>query len=209
MKLMTNLLGGCVLALAYCGGAAAAQGAVTNAATAPMTYSTTAPLPGDSVYQLPLVLTDQAGHAADWRARRGHPQVVAMFYTSCRYICPLIVDSGKAVEKNLTPAERARLRILLVSMDPKRDTPAALKNIVDKRQLDTARWTLASPPVGDVRAVAGVLGVRYRELADGEFNHTSALLLLDADGRILARTEQVGSKPDPAFIAAVRKATAR
>lgn len=168
-----------------------------------------APLPRDSVYQLPLVLTDQAGHAADWRTRRGAPQVVAMFYTSCQYICPLIVDSGKAVDKSLTPQQRARLRILLVSMDPKRDTPAALKNIVDKRQLDTTRWTLASPPQGEVRAVAGVLGVRYRELADGEFNHTSALLLLDADGRILARTEQVGSTPDPAFIAAVRKATSR
>ena len=168
-----------------------------------------APLPRDSVYQLPLVLTDQAGHAADWRTRRGAPQVVAMFYTSCQYICPLIVDSGKAVDKSLTPQQRARLKILLVSMDPKRDTPAALKNIVDKRQLDTTRWTLASPPQGEVRAVAGVLGVRYRELADGEFNHTSALLLLDADGRILARTEQVGSTPDPAFIAAVRKATSR
>lgn len=168
-----------------------------------------APLPRDSVYQLPLVLTDQAGRAADWRTRRGTPQVVAMFYTSCQYICPLIVDSGKAVEKSLTPAQRDRVRILLISMDPKRDTPAALQHIVDKRKLDTARWTLASPPQGDVRAVAGVLGVRFRELADGEFNHTSALLLLDADGRILARTEQVGSKPDPDFIAAVRKAAGR
>ena len=168
-----------------------------------------APLPRDSVYQLPLVLTDQAGHASDWRTRRGAPQVVAMFYTSCQYICPLIVDSGKAVDKSLAPQQRARLKILLVSMDPARDTPAALQRIVDKRQLDTTRWTLASPPQGEVRAVAGVLGVRYRELANGEFNHTSALLLLDADGRILARTEQVGSTPDPEFIAAVRMATAR
>jgi protein SCO1 len=168
-----------------------------------------APLPRDSVYQLPLVLTDQGGHAADWRIRRGAPQVVAMFYSSCQYICPLIVDSGKAVDKSLTPKQRARLKILLVSMDPRRDTPAALQHIVDKRQLDTRRWTLASPPQDEVRAVAGVLGVRYRELANGEFNHTSALLLLDADGRILARTEQVGSMPDPEFIAAVRKATAR
>jgi protein SCO1/2 len=50
-----------------------------------------------------------------------------------------------------------------------------------------------------------VLGVRYRALSDGEFNHTTALILLDRDGRILARTEQVGSQPDPEFIAAVRK----
>ena len=45
---------------------------------------------------------------------------------------------------------------------------------------------------------------RYRELADGNFNHTSALVLLDAKGRIVARTEQVGAKPDPEFVKAVR-----
>jgi protein SCO1/2 len=166
-----------------------------------------APLPRDSVYQLPLQLTDQAGRTSDWRGRRGKPQLVSMLYTSCQYICPLIVDSGKAVEKHLTATQQRNLGILLVSMDPERDTPAALQSVVDKRRLDTARWTLASPPAAEVRAVAGVLGIRYRQLADGEFNHTSALVLLDADGRILARTEQVGSRPDPEFIAAVRAAT--
>ena len=167
-----------------------------------------APLPRDSVYQLQVQLTDQDGKRSSWASRRGKVQLVAMFYTSCQYICPLIVDSGKAVERQLTPAERARVGILLISMDPKRDTPAALTSIVAKRKLDRARWTLASPAPDDVREVAGVLGIRYRALADGEFNHTSALVLLDADGRILARTEQMGSKPDPEFVAAVRRATA-
>ena len=164
------------------------------------------PLPGDSVYQLPLRLTDQQARTFDWRSRRGKPQLVSMFYTSCQYICPLIVDSGKAIERNLTPAQQQRLGILLISMDPARDKPAALQEVVGKRKLDPARWTLAAPPAADVRSVAGVLGIRYRELADGEFNHTSALILLDPDGRVLARTEQVGSKPDPEFLAAVRKA---
>ena len=164
-----------------------------------------APLPKDSVYQLPLPLTDQHGKTWDWRSHRGQPQVVAMFYTSCQYMCPLIVDSGKAVQHALTPAEQTKLHIMLISMDPKRDTPAALMAIANKRKLDPARWSLASPRANDVRGVAGVLGVRYRELADGNFNHTSALVLLDANGRIVARTEQVGSKPDAAFVEAVRK----
>lgn len=167
-----------------------------------------APLPKDSVYQLPLRLADQHGKAWDWRAKRGKPQVVAMFYTSCMYICPLIVDGGKAVERALSPAERERIGFLLISMDPARDTPAALKSVADKRALDPARWSLASPGRDDVRAVAGVLGVRYRLLADGEFNHTSALVLLDAEGRVLARTEQIGSIADPEFVAAARQAIA-
>lgn len=167
-----------------------------------------APLPSDSVYQLQAQLVDQGSHAQSWRSLRGKPRLVAMFYTSCQYICPLIVDSGKAVEHQLTPAERNRIGIVLVSMDPARDTPKALQAVVDKRKLDTVRWRLVSPRADDVRGIAGVLGVRYRELADGEFNHTSALILLDADGRILARTETMGTTPDPDFVAQVRRALA-
>lgn len=165
-----------------------------------------APLPGDSIYQLPVRLTDQDGGTRDWRGLRGKPRVVSMFYTSCKYICPLIVDSGKAIEHRLTPAERKRIGLVLVSMDPARDDPAALKKVAEQRKLDTARWMLAAPSKDAVRSVAGVLGIKYRALADGEFNHTSALVLVDADGRILARTETLGPIPDPAFLAAVRKA---
>jgi protein SCO1/2 len=166
-----------------------------------------APLPRESVYQLPVKLTDAQGRQYDWRTLRGKPRVVSMFYTSCQFICPLIVDAGKAIEKQLTPAQQQRIGFVLVSMDPARDTPAALKKIETARKLDPKRWTLASPAPGDVRAVAGVLGVRYRQLEDGEFNHSTVLVLLDADGRELARTEQVGSRTDPEFLAAVRKAT--
>lgn len=186
----------CMLAaLALCASALAAPGPT--------------PAPRDSVYRLPVQLTDQQGKRFDWGSRRGKVQLVSMFYTSCQYICPLIVDSGKAVDKQLTPSERARLGVLLISMDPKRDTPAALMSVASKRKLDPLRWTLASPAQADVREIAGVLGIRYRALADGEFNHTSALVLLDTDGRILARTEQVGSKVDPQFMAQVRESLRR
>ena len=173
------------------------------------THARDKPLPSDSVYQLDVQLLDQAGKRQPWSAQRGKPRLVAMFYTSCQYICPLIVDSGKAIEHQLTPAERKRIGITLISMDPVRDTPKALAAVVAKRKLDTRRWTLASPRKDDVRQVAGVLGVRYRELADGEFNHTSALVLLDAEGRVLARTETMGSKPDPEFVAQVKRALAK
>ena len=166
------------------------------------------PLPRDSVYQLRVSLTDQQGRTQDWGARRGRPQLVSMFYTSCKYICPLIIDSAKGIEHALTPAERARLGILLISMDPARDTPAALKRVFDKRTLDARAWTLASPPAAQVRPVSGVLGIRWRALADGEFNHTSALVLLDAEGRVIARTERVGPTPDPEFLAAVKRTLA-
>lgn len=179
---------------------AAAWGAAVAATPAP------APLPADSVYQLPLQLTGQDGRTWPWARLRGTPRVVAMFYASCQYMCPLIIDGARGVERGLTPAQQQRVGFVLLSMDPRRDTPAALQALAAKRRLAAPRWLLAAPAQADVRKLAGVLGIRYRALADGEFNHTSELILLDADGRIIARTEQVGARVDPAFLAAVRRA---
>ena len=93
-------------------------------------------LPPDSVYQLDAPLSDQEGHAFQLADKRGRVQLVAMFYTSCAYVCPLIIDSAKGIEHALSDAEREKLGLLLVSLDPARDDTAALKYIADKRKLD-------------------------------------------------------------------------
>jgi protein SCO1/2 len=173
----------------------------------PTSFAAT-PLPRDSVYQLNVQLIDDRSRAFTWGSSRGQPQVVSMLYTSCKFVCPMIVDSGKAIEQALSPAERSQLRFTIITFDPRRDTPQALARLRRDHDLDAMRWTLARPDPRDTRALAGLLGVRYRELADGEFNHTSALVLLDAEGRVIARTERIGGLPDPAFLAAVQKTLA-
>jgi protein SCO1/2 len=164
------------------------------------------PLSPASVLQLTNTFTDQSGRNFQLADRRGHVQVVSMFYTSCTYTCPLMIDSGLGVQHALTPTQRDALRILIVSFDPQRDTPAALNAVVIKRHLDTQRWTLARSDDSGVRKFAALLGVRYRKIAGGDFNHTSGLILLDAEGRILAKTDQLGAVPDPKFLSAVRTA---
>jgi protein SCO1/2 len=132
-----------------------------------------------------------------------------MIYTQCKYVCPMIVDSVKAVERELTPAERLRIGFVLISMDPKRDTPSVLQEVMTTRRLNPAGWTLLRPEETGLRGIAGVLGVRYRALADGEFNHSTELVLLDADGRIRARSAQIGGTADSGLLAAVRAALTR
>ena len=167
------------------------------------------PLPDDSIYHLQDTFINQDGEAFQLASRRGKPQLVAMFYTSCKYVCPLIIDSGLGVDHALTPTERSGLAVLLVSLDPARDDVTALDYVASKRKLDRSRWTLARTEKPGVRKTAALLGVRYRELADGEFNHSSALILLDADGRVLTRTEKLGTVPDAAFLARVKAALAK
>ena len=162
-------------------------------------------LPPDSVYHLEVALTDQRAVTASFAAGRGGVRIVSMFYANCPYVCPLIIDTIKRVERELDPAALAKLDVLLVTLDPERDDPAALANVVEKRKLDATRWTLARTAPGDVRKLAAVLGIQYRQLENREFNHSSALILLDADGRVLARSSVLGAT-DPEFVAAVRKA---
>jgi protein SCO1/2 len=162
-------------------------------------------LPGDSVLQLPGVFVDQASRRFTLASRRGQPQLISMFYANCQSVCPLLIETGTAVINALEPAQRSRLRVLLVSLDPQRDTPAALAEVASAHRLDTSRWTLARTDPAVVRRLAAVLDVRYRQLEGGEFNHTSVLILLDGQGRMLARSEQLGGRPDPQFLAAIRK----
>jgi protein SCO1/2 len=163
-------------------------------------------LPGDSVLRLEDRFTDQDGRAFTLAQRRGKAQLVTMFYSSCKYACPLLIDSGKGVEHALSPTERSKLRILYVSLDPARDQPKVLSALATQRKLDRARWTLATTDAAGVRRTAAVLGVRYRQLDNGEFNHSSQLILLDREGRVLARSDRLGPVPDPDFIAKIRAA---
>ena len=163
-------------------------------------------LPPDSVYHVEATLAPASGVSLEWRALHGKPRVVAMFYASCRAVCPMIVESARAVQRALPEAERGRVGFVLISMDPRRDSPAALAKLQAERHLDPSSWQLLQPGERDVRALAAVLGVRYRELADGEFNHTTTLVLLDAEGRVLARTENIGAAGDKTFSDAVRAA---
>ena len=163
--------------------------------------------PPDSIYQLKLALVNQDGKGFALADRVGKPQLVSMFYTSCPFVCPLVIDTLKRTQNELTPAERARLDVLLVSFDPARDTPARLKETFEQRKLDAASWTLARTDERGVRKLAAVLGVQYRELEKGEINHSVALVLLDAQGRIVAQTDKYGAV-DSDFVAAIRKALA-
>ena len=167
------------------------------------------PLPRDSVYQLNAPLTDQSGRRFALASKRGSAQLVVMFYTSCKFICPTIIDTVLDLDRKLNAAEKPHLGVLLISLDPQHDDPGALRATADQRGLDLRRWTLAQPRPADVRAIAALLGVRYRVLADGELNHTGVLVLLDPNGRVVARSSKTGGLVDPQFLARVRAVLAQ
>lgn len=162
--------------------------------------SPSAPLQDISLYDLEATLTDQHGRAVSLDLARGQPTLVSMFYTTCPAACPMLIAAIRAIEDQLTPARRAELRVVLVSFDPARDTPAVLLQTSVDRGLD-ARWHLLTTDAAQVRTIAAALGFQVRRREDGEFDHSSVLTLLDGDGVILAQLPSASASPAPILAA--------
>ena len=181
--------------------------AALAAAPAWLHAAETASAPGDSVYRLDAQLEDQDGRPFALSSLQGAPLLASMFYTSCDMVCPMIFETVHANLRALPAAQRDAVRILMVSFDPARDTPAVLKKTAQQHHCDS-RWRLARCDEATARKVAAVLGIQYRRLANGDFNHSSTVDVLDAQGRIAARTGKLG-EVDPAVVAALRKLAPR
>ncbi|HEX6372080.1 MAG TPA: SCO family protein [Longimicrobium sp.] len=73
-----------------------------------------------------FALTDHDGRPVSLRSYRGAPVLLFFGYTHCPDVCPLTLD--KLTRALRTAGGRAEdVRILLVTLDPARDTPAALR----------------------------------------------------------------------------------
>ena len=161
------------LALAACSGG-------RHGAPAPAPAPTIAPA-GPSLYDLPIELRD-----GRFDAQRGHPVLVAMFYATCPAACPAMIDDLSRVL-----AEAPDTHVLLVSFDAARDTPSRLADLARVHRLD-ARWTLTAADESNARVLAAAIGLKYRRLPDGVFTHSTAIVALDPDGRVIARTDRLG-----------------
>jgi protein SCO1 len=151
-----------------------------------------------SIYDLALPLVDETGAARSIDTFRGHPVLITMFYGSCPVACPILTSDLKRIERQLPESTRADVRILMVSFDPDRDTPQVLSRLKRERELDGARWTLASAGSDEARELAGVLNIKYRKLDNGAFFHSSVIVLLDRQGRPQARID--GASNDAATL---------
>lgn len=159
--------------------------------------------PGDSIYRLDAQLQDQEGRHFALSSLQGTPVLASMFYTSCQMVCPMIFETIQTTLRGLPAAQRSAVRVLMVSFDPARDTVAVLKQTAQARGCD-AQWVLARADEGTTRKIAAVLGIQYRRLADGEYNHSAVIDVLDPAGRIAAKTAKLGSV-DPVVSAALHK----
>lgn len=156
-----------------------------------------APLSSRSLYQLDAKWTDDAGGTVSLASFRGQPVILAMFFASCEYACPVLVSDIQRLRTQLPPADAARTRVVLVTFDTERDTPAALRAFRERSGLD-ANWTLLRGEDTAVQELAMLLGVKFRREARGQFAHSNLFTLLNADGEIAHQTQGLMGDVSPA-----------
>jgi protein SCO1/2 len=168
---------------------ASVSASAAASASAHETLPASAAMAEAPVYDLSMKLVDQNGKNSGLDVYRGHPVIISMFYASCPYACPTLISDIKRLEASLDAKARDQVRILLVTFDPERDTSDALNALAKEHKLDTARYKLARAPESQVRELAAVLGIRYRKLDSGAFNHSSVITVLDAKGQVRAHAD--------------------
>ncbi|MFJ9719502.1 SCO family protein [Streptomyces sp. NPDC101213] len=119
------LLAAATLTLSACGGDDSGAG---PAAVVSEDSSQQAATVLDQPFTKPdLVLTDTQGKPYDLREETaGRPTLVYFGYTHCPDVCPLTMNNIAVAKKQLPKADQDALRVVFVTTDPDRDTPAAL-----------------------------------------------------------------------------------
>ncbi len=148
-----------------------------------------------------------AGTHTSFAGTGGHVRVATMFYSHCPGVCPMTIDTLRGIERQLTTRQRAKLGFVLLSLDPTRDSPETLRALAKERGITSPRWLLGRTSEADARAFAAASNIQYRTLSDGTIDHSSALVLLDERGRVLARKAGEGDSTE--FVASVRQALDR
>ena len=130
----------------------------------------------------PLALTDQHGAAVTLAQFRGRPVVVAFAYAHCTTVCPIIVHEMTDVQQRLGQDAPA---LLVLTLDPWRDTPARLPTVAQSWALGADAHVL-SGSVEDVNRALDAWEIpRSRDTATGEVTHPTFVYIVGPDGRLV------------------------
>jgi protein SCO1/2 len=128
-----------------------------------------------------LSLVDQHGRSVTLDEFRGRPILVTFAYAHCETVCPAVVADVLAAGRRLTDNAPA---ILIVTLDPWRDTPSRLAAIATTWSVDGEARVLSGPPDIVERTLNAWRVPRVRNERTGDFSHPSVVYVVSPDGRI-------------------------
>jgi protein SCO1/2 len=123
-------------------------------------------------------LIDHRGGRVTADTLRGTPTVLTFVYANCHASCPVLI--GRL--RTLAAQKAGDAHFVAVTLDPERDTPAALAEYAARWELGP-RWHLLTGDPVAVRRLTEAHRVHAVRLPDGEIAHENVVVLLDRVGR--------------------------
>jgi protein SCO1/2 len=133
-----------------------------------------------------LGLVDQSGARLESEHLRGRPALVTFAFAHCEAVCPAVVRQVLEAQRELRAADDASRvpRVVVVTLDPWRDTPSRLPALAKDYEIGADGFVL-SGEVDEVNALLDRWNVaRSRDTQTGDVGHPPLVYVLDADGRI-------------------------
>jgi len=137
-----------------------------------------------AVSEMDFALTDHEGNDVGPESLLGQPSLVFFGFTYCPDVCPTtLADISGWLDAMGADAER--LNTIFISVDPERDTVAAMAEYVGYFHEAIRGWTGPLPETE--KAVAGFRATFEKiPTEDGyTMNHTASVFLFDAEGRFV------------------------
>ncbi|MHB9013538.1 MAG: SCO family protein [Ignavibacteriaceae bacterium] len=143
----------------------------------------------DSIYQLRTIWKNQFSKSIKLNCFLGKKVILAMFYTRCPTACPIIVNELQRLQAAIPQRYLDNYRFVLVSIDPKRDTPEILKKYADERNLKPGIWSLITGSKYQIAELAQIIGFKYKENQSGMFTHSNLITFINQKGEIQNQSE--------------------
>jgi len=130
-----------------------------------------------------FALVDQAGRPVSLSGLRGRVVVLTFFYAHCPDICPPLLARLREV---VADSARKGLPVvgLAVTLDPDRDTPAALADFATRFGLNVDTVRLLTGPSDVLKPLYAAYGIEPIVLPNNLIGHPGRFYLIDRQGRL-------------------------
>jgi len=141
-----------------------------------------------------FALTLQDGTQIGLADLRSKVVVVTFIYTTCADTCPLLTAKLVGIQRQLG-ADGARVRFVAITVDPKKDTPAALRRYAEGHGAKAPGWIFLTGTEGEIGEVARRYGIYVKKRPGGDVDHTFLTSVIDGEG--VLRVQYQGVRFDP------------
>lgn len=146
----------------------------------------------ESIFNLTSNWNTEEGEVIQLKDLKGKTLVMVMIYTTCKAACPRLVADMRNIESKIPKENIENLLFVLVSIDPKVDTPTRLKEFAIENEMDGEQWTFLQGTESGVREFANVLAVKYKQISPMDFSHSNIISVFNTKGELIHQQEGLG-----------------